>query len=129
MLVPPTGYRHLGRTLERSLVTLVRAGQVGLFLSVLGLCVLFANRMVAGRFDVTHPIAWMSGSTPALTMLVVGGLSLCLLNGALVLFLLYSGIDDLRSGLAAIFGCIGFGFGAGVLDLAIPLVVTRILGV
>ncbi|GAD52377.1 hypothetical protein MBEHAL_1137 [Halarchaeum acidiphilum MH1-52-1] len=79
---------------------------------------------LTGALDASHPLAALDNSQVARFALAMNGFSMCVMNGSLVLYTLFRGIRDIRSGIVLVFGCAGFGFGAGLIELAGPVLTT-----
>lgn len=120
MSTPPDTYRTIGSAIERILRGLIRLGQVGLGLSTAGTFILLIYLLVTGQIELSHLFSSAGSSIPVLSVISIAGISLCLLNGSLVLYLLFTGIEDSQDGISAITSCIGFSFGAGLLRVTIP---------
>lgn len=124
----PSRYRVVGTLIERTLVTLVRVGAISLVLSVLALIGYLFVAFGMGVTDGTSVLTWLWRSPTVHLLVELGAFALCVTNGPLVLYVTFVGIDDVRSGLAVVFGCMGFGFGVALLELSGPVVADLLWG-
>ncbi|MFB6166335.1 MAG: hypothetical protein ABEJ31_14340 [Haloarculaceae archaeon] len=110
------------RGIAARLRALVAIGVVGFCASLIGLCGYLPVAVATGRLGPLGSGPAPRGVVPAYGLVCVAGLSLCLLNGALVLRELALGVEDARSGAVVAFGCTGLGCGAGLVKLTWPVV-------